>query len=259
MNTCASILLSLCAVALAAPLHAQSASPAQLKGSFLVVEQGFAAGAPLASLALLQFDGAGVVSGVQVRQGPGLLAQEQVSGYYAVWPAGDGAIALNTYVADETGGAPLLLANYKFLRAGATGGSAIRSDNGVVSIAHIHPAAAATSLTGEFSFVDLGESPSGQGRAEIGQFRFNADGTLAGRMLVKQSTLGEIVEVNGAYVRESSGLWTLKLYVPGATDEDGATTVETVTYTAAATAQNELLTIRQGNQLLGVGALALTR
>lgn len=259
MKTCTSILLSLCAIILAGPVQAESDSPAQIKGSFLVVEQGLASGTPLASLSLLQFDGAGVVSGVQVRQGPGLLEQDQISGYYAVWPAGDGAIALNTFVTDESGEAPRQVANYKFLRAGASGGAAVRSDNGVVSIAHIHPAATASTLTGEFSFVDLGESPSGQGRAEIGLFRFSADGTLSGRMLVKQSTLRDPVDVSGAYVRESNGLWTLRLYVPGTPDEDGATTIETVTYTAAATAQNELLTIRQGNQLLGIGSLEPSR
>jgi len=222
-----------------------------LKGRFVLAEEG----ANTAALGVLAFDGAGTVTGTEYVQAPGLTQSMAVSGSYTLAADGSGTLTLNTQVATEDGTAPAMLATYDFLPAKGGGFAAIRRDSATASLAEILPASSASSYAGAFLLTDEGESASGQAVAQIGVLNLKADGSLGGRLMVKQNGASEAKAVDGSYNVDGSGIGALRLITPTAADEDGNIGTQTTPYVFAVTAAKEIIALRTDNSLLGLARI----
>lgn len=239
------ILIALCVSA------AWGQTPA-LKGRFVLAEEG----GNTAALGVLNFDGAGNVAGTEYVQAPGLTQSMAVSGSYTLAADGSGTLTLNTQVATEDGTAPAVLATYDFLPAKNGSLAAIRRDSAATTLAEITPASAAVSYTGAFLLTDEGESPSGQSVAQIGVLNLKADGSLGGRLMVKQNGASDLKAVDGSYNVDGSGIGSMRLLTPTAPDEDGNTGTQATPYVFAVTAAKEIVALRTDNSLLGLAHIA---
>jgi hypothetical protein len=222
-----------------------------LTGKFILAEEGAAS----TTLGLLTFDATGAVAGTEYVQASGITQSIPVTGTYAVAADGSGTLTLSTQVVTEDGLAPAVAAVYDFLAVKAGGFLAIRRDSSSATLAEVIPASSATSFAGSFVFGDEGASPSGQSVAEIGLLNLKADGSLSGRVVLKQNGASTTKSVEGSYVTDGSGFGTLKISSPSAADEDGGVVMQTTTYVFLATTKQELITLRADNSLLGLGRI----
>jgi hypothetical protein len=222
-----------------------------LNGKFVLAEEGGTA----ANLGVLVFDAKGTVAGTQYQQAPGVMAATEVTGTYAINADGSGSMTLYTQVATEDGTAPGVVAVYEFLNARASGFVAIRRDNAGAAVAAIQPASAAASFTGTFVLADAGKSPSGEAVAEIGVLAMRADGSVSGKIVLKQNSTSSVKTVEGSYAADGSGFGRLRLTTPSTDGEDGAVVLQTTSYVYVATAKQELIALRSDNSLLGLARL----
>ena len=222
-----------------------------LTGKFILAEEGAAS----TTLGLLAFDAAGAVAGTEYVQGSGITQSIPVTGTYAVAADGSGTLTLSTQIATEDGLAPAVAAVYDFLSAKAGGFLAIRRDSAAATLAEVIPASTATSFAGAFALADKGASPSGQSVAEIGLLNMKADGSLSGRVVLKQNGVSVSKNVEGSYIADGSGFGAVKISSPTGTDEDGGVVMQTTAYVFLATAKQELITLRTDNSLLGLGRI----
>ena len=222
-----------------------------LNGKFILAEENTSS----ATLGILTFSATGSVAGTEYVQASGITQAIEVTGNYIVAADGSGTLTLHTQVTTEDGLAPAVTAVYEFLSAKAGGFVAIRRDSSAATLADILPASTATGFTGAFLLADEGASPSGQAIAEIGLLTMKADGSLSGRVVVKQNSSSDTRTVDGSYIADGQGFGTLKLTSPMAVDEDGGTALRTNTFVFLATAKQELIALRTDNTMLGLARL----
>lgn len=241
-----------CAAVFAAAVWAQAPV---LNGPFVLAQEGPSS----ATLAVLKLDASGAVSGTEYVQSPGVTQAVPVTGAVQIAADGSGTLTLYSTITTEDGEATAVAAIYDFLSAKATGFVAIRRDSAAATVAEITPVASAPALAGSFLLADEGVSPSGERVAEIGLLTFKADGTLAGRVVVKQNSASEARAVDGSFVADGSGFGTLKFHSNLPADEDGGVGVRTTPYVFAVTAAGEIVALRSDNSVLGLARLAPVR
>lgn len=223
-------------------------APATLKGQFLLAEEG----ANSSALGILTFDGAGKVSGIEYLQVPGQTQAVPVTGTYSIAADGSGTLTLNRQEVTEDGAAPAVAAIYDLLATNDGGFAAIRRDSAEANLAEIVPASLATSYKGAFLLSDEGESSSRQPVAQIGVLMLKGDGTLSGKLIVKQNGKAESKAASGSYVIDSTGLGNLRLMTPSAPDEDGGVVMVPTPYVFVVTAHKEIIAMATDNSLLGL-------
>lgn len=238
-----------CLAVFASAIWAQSPV---LTGRFILAEEGPAS----SSLGLLTLDASGNVSGTEYVQASGITQSIPVTGRYTIAADGSGTLTLNTQVVTEDGTAPAVSAVYEFLSAKSTGFLAIRRDTATAALAELTPASADTAFTGSFVLSDEGASASGQKIAEIGVLALKADGSLAGKLVVKRDSLSEIKTVEGSYIADGAGFGGLKIAAPSAADEDGGVVLQTTSYVFLVSAKKEWFALRTDNSLLGLARLS---
>lgn len=192
-------------------------------------------------------------------QAPGVTQAVPVTGTVQIAADGSGTLTLYSTITTEDGEATAIAAIYDFLSAEAAGFVAIRRDSASATVAEITPAAGASALAGSFLLIDEGASPSGERVAGIGLLTFKADGTLAGRVVIKQNSASEVRAVDGAFVADGSGFGTLKFHSNLPADEDGGVGVRTTPYVFAVTAAGEIVALRSDNSVLGLARFAPVR
>lgn len=238
-----------CLAAFCVPLLAQ---PPVLTGKFILAEENSTS----AILGLLTFDASGTVAGTQYIQASGVTQSTPVSGNYTLGADGSGQLSLTSQIATQDGLAPATPAVYEFLRAKSGGFVALRRDGSAATLADVLPAAGGSAFSGSFLLADEGVSSSGQSVAEIGVLTWKADGTLSGRLVVKQNSVSESKTVEGSYAADGSGFIQLKLSTPLAADEDGAVVLRATPYVFLATANQELIALRLDNSMPGLARIA---
>jgi hypothetical protein len=231
-----------CLAVFASAIWAQSPV---LTGRFILAEESPTS----SSLGLLTLDASGTVSGTEYVQASGITQSIPVTGNYTIAADGSGTLTLNTQIATEDGSAPAVSAN-------STGFLAIRRDTANAALAELIPASADTAFTGTFVLSDEGASASGQQIAEIGVLVLKADGSLAGKLVVKRDSLSETKAVTGSYIADGAGFGALKIATPSAADEDGGVVLQTTTYVFLVSAKKEWFALRTDNSLLGLARLS---
>jgi len=234
-------------------LTAWSQSP--LTGSFVLAEEGGGGTNAIAALGIVTFDGKGNATGNQFVQTQGSAQTIPVSGRYTIAPDGSGTLVMNTQIPTEDGPAPAISATYEFFSVKAAGFVAVRKDAAMATIAKFLPLGKVRELNGSFLYEGEGVSASGQSRAEIAVLQMRADGSLAGKLVVRNGAIQEPLSVTGSYVNGGNGMWTLRLITPGDVDEEGNVGTKTITLLAAITSRGEWVAIHSDNSILGLGTI----
>lgn len=234
-------------------LAAWAQSP--LTGSYVLAEEGGSGTSTIAALGIVTFDGKGNAAGSQFVQMQGSAQQVPVTGRYTLAPDGSGTLVINTQIPTEDGPVPAISATYEFLSVKASGFVAVRKDGLLTTLAKFLPVATARNFNGAFLYESEGISASGQSRAEIASLQMRADGTLSGKLAIRNGAIQDPLAVTGSYADGGNGLWTIRLTTPGDTDEEGNVGVKTITLLAAVTARGELIAIHSDNSVLGLGSI----
>lgn len=215
-------------------LLAAGAGAATPKGSYVLLDQGVAAGLSFSVLGNVQLDGAGNVTGTEVFRSSGSAIVASVAGTYTMSDANSGVMQITATQQDAD--EPLVFAqNYRFLATNGGELFAVRTDNGVLSTSTLSPAEGSPAK-GSLALTELDrDAATGQAFALLAQLALDGNGAVSGKAWALRLSGSANASVSGSHAAATTGaLGTLTLTFT-VTDADGIELNTTYRYRTAAT------------------------
>ena len=166
---------------------------------------------PIASVAILNFMSGGTVAGTQISRTPGSTVKSSLQGTYTLNNDSTGSLTLTAQTMPADGSDPVMSnINYQLLspRSGAI--DAIRTDNGIFTIAHIS-LKSTSALKGAFI---LSEHGNGTPYAGLGVLNLDGANAITGSERVETVGVNVVNSLTGNYAVGSDGFGSLTLNVP---------------------------------------------
>lgn len=233
----------LCLVAGLLAQTTTTTTPAPLKGTFAMREQGvFATGQEFAALSAITLDGNGNAKGTQTMKGTSGTLDLAVNGVYSMSDDGTGTLSLTFPLSDPNGDSTTGVATYRLVQVGDSL-RAIRSDVGVLSSVTMRATAGGASK-GQYLMSEGAIEGTSNAFVSIQSLNLDGESKVSGRAISKNFGPAQAQDVVGAYTAGSdSSPGTLTLQTTSL-NADGEPVVMTRTYRFLVTANRQLEAIR---------------
>lgn len=198
-----------------------------INGSFFFEESGSTAqsGRRYQTVGLLKLDGQGTVTGSEFTREASSLGSRSVRGRYEFGADGIGAMNLQYSVLDAEGEAQTETANYRLALAKDGRMLMLCTDSGVLAEGELTPDGGTTGLLkGDFVVCEDNVDASRQGLLSQGAWKFDGNGGVEARLVVKSFYQSAALVLNGRLEAQGDGTLNLRLSTTAVTAEDGTVT-----------------------------------